>query len=382
MAVEGASIDREAGVIRGASAMQAVEALGHEVMVDAKTLERIASLGNAAKSGVKVRFTHPGMCSDGLGRMLGRMKDFRVAGDKVVGDIYLSESASHTPEGDLRAYVLDLAEEDPSSFGMSVVVAGGSAWKLADGTEVETRERPKNAAGKLPFLRPTKLYAADVVDEPAANRDGLFSAAFDGTSNDAAAEAFGLLDHMRERFGLTLAKANEFAARYFVARGLTKTDETAGDAPAQDPKGEQMDKETLKALRQANPGHDLLILDMFADGKTEAEIVKAIETERTAALAKAADELKKKLGEAEALAAVQTEQIKKLEAERDEAKAALAKLDAVAAAPKDPGQDAGPVDKPKPIECTSEELAAGKYSTADILSGRVVLKSLTNSTPV
>lgn len=370
----GEPVDREAGIIRGASAMQAVEALGHGVAIDALTLGKIAELGNAAKAGVKVRFTHPGMCSDGMGRMLGRMRDFRVAGDKVVGDIHLSESASRSPEGDLRAYVLDLAEEDSAAFGMSVVIEGPHAWKLENGTEVETRERPKNAVGKLPFLRPSKLHAVDVVDEPAANRDGLFSAAFAGTSNEAASEVFALFDQVRERFALPLEKAQDFAARYFVARGMKSTNETAGVVPAQNPKGEHMDKESLKALRQANPGFDLTILEMFADGKSEAEIVGAIEEQRKAALAKDAEELKSKLAASEAKVAELGELAKKLEAERDEASKKLAALTAVAAAPTDPGHDE--VKSDKPIECTPEELSAGKYSTKDLRSGRVVLKTI------
>ncbi len=369
------AIDREAGIIRGVSAMQAVEALGHGVMADGKTLDQVAALGNAAKSGVKVRFTHPGMCSDGMGKMLGRMRDFRIEGDKVVGDLHLADSAAKTPDGDLRGYVLDLAEEDPTAFGMSVVIAGDHAWQMADGSEMIADEKPKGAVGNLPRLRVSKLYAADVVDEPAANRDGLFSAAFSGTSNEAAAEVFALFDQARDRFGMSLEKAKDFAARYFVARQASVDDDVtnAGMSPAQNPKGDQMDKESLKALRQGNPGFDLVILEMFADGKSEAEIVGAIKEAQMAASIKATEELKASLAKSEADLATEKAAVVKITAERDEVATKLAALTAIAAgAPKDVPPAAGPAPKAGPIECTPAELAEGKYSTADIRSGRVV----------
>ena len=41
----------EAHVLRGVSAMQAVEALGHGLMVDRTSLQQFADLGNAAAAG-------------------------------------------------------------------------------------------------------------------------------------------------------------------------------------------------------------------------------------------------------------------------------------------------------------------------------------------
>ncbi len=369
-------IDRELGIIYGASAMQAVEALGHGVLADLKTLAQVAELGNSAKAGVKVRFTHPGMCSDGMGKMLGRMRDLRVVDDKVVGDIHLAKSAANAPDGDLRAYVLDLAEEDPTAFGMSVVIEGGASWLMADGSELEATDgpKPKGALGNLPSLRVKKLHAVDVVDEPSANRDGLFSAAFAGTSNEAAAEVFALFDSARERFGMSLEKAKDFAARYLVARGGNdEVEKPAGTIPAQNPKGNTMTKESLQALRQANPGQDLLILEMFADGKTEAEIAGALDVAAKAAALKATEELTAKLAKAEADLAAEVAKSMKLTAERDEATTKLAALSAIAVgAPKDVPPAASNDAAPKPIECTPAELAAGKYSTADIKSRRVV----------
>ena len=231
-----ARVDREQHVIYGVSAMQAVEALGHRLMVDAKSLEQFVALANATAHGLKSRFTHPGLSADGLGKHLGRIRNFRVEGDKAIGDLYLSETAARSPHGDLRAYVESLAAEDPEAFGMSVVVDGYGAWQLSDGTEASAEEKPTDAIGKYPALRVTAAYAVDAVDEPAANRDGLFSA-FSRTTNELAAQVYGLLDrepdadalidqflttgdlppHLRQladEYDIDAAKARVFAAQY------------------------------------------------------------------------------------------------------------------------------------------------------------------------
>ena len=194
-------VDREAHVLYGVSAMQAVEALGHRLMIDRVTLRQFAERANATRNGLKSRFTHPGLSADGLGKHLGRMRDFRVEGDKVLGDLYLSETAARSPNGDLRAYVESLAEEDPEAFGMSVVVDGYGAWVLGDGREQEDDggQRPQGARDKFPALRIVEAYAVDAVDEPAANRDGLFGA-FRHTTSELAAQVYALLDGYGDDF--------------------------------------------------------------------------------------------------------------------------------------------------------------------------------------
>ena len=117
-------VDREGRVIYGVSVAQPVEALGHGMTLDARSIAAIVEHGNAARNGVKSRFAHPGLSSDGLGKYLGRMRDFRQEGDKAVADLHLADSAFRTPEGDLGSYVMDMAENDADMFGMSVVIKG------------------------------------------------------------------------------------------------------------------------------------------------------------------------------------------------------------------------------------------------------------------
>lgn len=166
------SVDREAGVIYGYSVITKGPALGHGIEIDDKTLGQVVELGNQAKMGIKARFDHPNASNTSMGTFLGRTKNFRKAGDRVIGDLYLSESAKEAPQGDLYSYVLGLADRDPQAFGASIVFEGKSELQLKeDGT------RKKDAKGNpLPALaRIEKLLAIDIVDEPAANASGFFS---------------------------------------------------------------------------------------------------------------------------------------------------------------------------------------------------------------
>jgi hypothetical protein len=76
---------------------------------------------NSASGGVKARFTHPGLSSDGMGRYLGRLTNAQTVGDQVFADLHFAEAATKTPDGNLADYVMTLAAEDPEAFGLSIV---------------------------------------------------------------------------------------------------------------------------------------------------------------------------------------------------------------------------------------------------------------------
>lgn len=166
------SVDREAGVIYGYSVITKGPALGHGLDIDEKTLAQVVELGNAAKMGIKSRFDHPNASNTSMGTFLGRTKHFRQVGDRVLGDLYLSESAKEAPQGDLYSYVLGLAERDPQAFGASIVFEGKSEVPLE---EDGTRKKDANGNPMPALARVEKLLASDVVDEPAANAGGFFS---------------------------------------------------------------------------------------------------------------------------------------------------------------------------------------------------------------
>ena len=221
------SVDRERHIIFGVSAAQAVEALGHGMVLDGRTIAQVVEHGNAARNGVKSRFAHPGLSGDGLGKHLGRLRNFRQEGDKALADLHIADSAFKSPNGDLGTYIMDMAEDDPDMFGMSMVIKGEKVWTLADGSEVDwaddngrERRRPETATTKVPVVRVKQLMAVDAVDEPAANRDGLFAARNLWATNGLAQEAFADIDEYLSGAGVTPQKAFQFALAYFTARGV------------------------------------------------------------------------------------------------------------------------------------------------------------------
>ena len=161
--------------ILGVSIATTGEALGHRLMFDETSLSKLLQLGNSKPTGIKSRYTHPDFFTDGMGKYLGRFKNFRVVGSKLLADLQISKTAHSSPNGDIGRYVLDLAKEDPTAFGASVVVDLDRVWLTKDGQELPAGGgRPASAVGQYPVARITTLYAADLVDEPALNPSGLF----------------------------------------------------------------------------------------------------------------------------------------------------------------------------------------------------------------
>ncbi len=285
-------VDREAHIVYGVAAAQAVEALGHGVLLDGKTISQIVEHGNAARNGVKSRFTHPGLSSSGLGKYLGRLRNFRQEGDKAVADLHLADSAFKTPDGDLGTYVMDMAENDPDMFGMSIVFKGGQVWSLSDGSELDTiddegrqRKRPDNATTDKPIMRLKQLLAVDAVDEPAANRDGMFAARHLWATNALSQEAFDDIDEYLSGAGVTPQRAFEFALAYFGARGVNLQEfkqmadekqetKTPAPEPAGNGNGNGNGNDTALAALQEQVA--AMQTELAAKGEREAELLAAL----------------------------------------------------------------------------------------------------------
>ena len=109
-----------AGLIPGFAVITRGEALGHGMWIDR---DFVNSVSESLSSGsVKSRYTHPDMSSDGLAKSLGRVS-FCESGEEediVRGDLHFYESAHRSPDGDLAAHVMSLADEDSESFGASI----------------------------------------------------------------------------------------------------------------------------------------------------------------------------------------------------------------------------------------------------------------------
>jgi hypothetical protein len=224
-------VDRENKMLRGFVVAQIGEAKGHGADLDETTLNQLMELGNAVDGGSKMRFTHPNMSNDGLGKYLGRAKNFRRDGDLLRADGVLGASSFKSPHGDLGSYVLDLAEEDPEAFGASVAMFADLEERLD-----EEKKPLKGADGKKlpPVFRVKKLHAVDVVDQPAAT-NAMF------TADTWAAQATQFADQLSESLNLSpqevAAKVQEFIPRYLASKGVAMSDaiKTEPSAPAAPP---------------------------------------------------------------------------------------------------------------------------------------------------
>lgn len=207
------SVDRETGVIHGAAIVTAGEAKGHGVQLDDEFVNEVVRLGNAKQQGVKVRFGHPTMSSTALGTFLGRAKHFRYDRGVARADIYLSNTAHEAPAGngqDLYGYVLSLAAEDADMFGTSIVFTPGETYRRdEEGEKIPWIEQD----GDQPFVEIRELHAADIVDEPAANPDGLFSSLNQTTLAGQVAEFLDTHPNVWE-----LIEKNPDAMKTFLAR--------------------------------------------------------------------------------------------------------------------------------------------------------------------
>jgi hypothetical protein len=135
-------------IIEGVSIISVGEAKGHGLFVDATTLQEVKACAESYAGGVKVNLDH----GAGIKDIIGFVDNFRIIGDKLVADLNLLENAER------RAYVLEIAEKLPDTFGISIAFSG-----------------PVREIGGKSFASCTELYSADLVQTPAANPTGLFS---------------------------------------------------------------------------------------------------------------------------------------------------------------------------------------------------------------
>ena len=144
------AIDSEAGIIRGVSLITKGPALGHGVMIDDKTLEQVKTAAEQYSGGLKVKLDHSG----GAGDIVGYIDALRIDGEKLLGDLHLLQNSPH------RAYILEIAQRIPDTFGLSIAFSGPS----------------EKSSDKLTTLqRCSEIYSVDLVSEPAANPSGFFA---------------------------------------------------------------------------------------------------------------------------------------------------------------------------------------------------------------
>ncbi|MCW8138113.1 MAG: hypothetical protein KIT58_04340 [Planctomycetota bacterium] len=223
------------GKIKNVSIVTTGPALGHGFTIDRTTVEQVARHA----PGMRGRWTHGGLCEDGLGRHLGawqnlRLESFRLcraceaeapsgttacAGCqqptteewRAVGDFAFAASAHKVrPDGlDVPApvYLMDRAAEDPRSLGISIVARLDCVEEKAEGQEAP--RRLARLASKHDLRR------GDWVADPAANPLGLHEGT--GAPSGLVELATRELDRLAAREGAAAAKlrALAFLARHF-----------------------------------------------------------------------------------------------------------------------------------------------------------------------
>lgn len=147
-AVAAGKIDAASGVIKGVSLISEGPALGHGVMIDATTLQQVKDAAEKYEGGLKVKMDHHG----GAGDIIGFVDNLRIDGTKLLGDLNLLQNSPH------RAYILEIAEKIPDTFGLSIAFSGA----------VEM------GSDKKMLQRCSEIYSVDLVSDPAANAEGLF----------------------------------------------------------------------------------------------------------------------------------------------------------------------------------------------------------------
>ena len=198
-------VSRENRTISDVAVITRGPALGHGVWIDEEFVADVVALGDNSKNGVVSHYTHGDLSGDGLSKKLGRLNNFRVAenGEKAIADLTLFKAAEKSPDGNLSAHIMQLAEEAPKDFGASI-----SFSRDAKSEELFYAANLKNVDGEQKFVSPDKenienlphariaaLHATDIVGEPAANANGLFA-----HGNKLPAQAERLMDFA---FGLS-----------------------------------------------------------------------------------------------------------------------------------------------------------------------------------
>ena len=148
-------VDAENGVIVGCSVITCGECAGKHkgTWVDQKTLSQLLKLASTFKDGIKVKLSQIREHDGSVAAIIGTLKSFRIDGDRLRADLTLLKTDDNFDK------IVEMSQKMPEAFGLSVVV-------------------PSNyeKQGDKQILRPTDIYSIDLVEQPAANPTGLFSA--------------------------------------------------------------------------------------------------------------------------------------------------------------------------------------------------------------
>jgi hypothetical protein len=212
-------VDALNGTIFGVAVITSgVKARGHDLEVDAKTLNQIKEC--AEKLGtVPVKWNH----RTGADAVNGFLDNFRIEDSKLLGDWHLLKSH------DRFAQAIEMAERMPGNVGLSAAFMG----------EDEMENGQKKA-------RCSELISVDLVANPAANPSGLFEAKLPA----AATEFTGAVDTPGNELAFMDNQNNQASAAAEPSMGdlLAAIQNLTERVAAQD--------ETIAVLSQEGAGND------------------------------------------------------------------------------------------------------------------------------
>jgi hypothetical protein len=216
-AVLSGTIDSQAATISDVSVITVGEAKGHGMQIDAQTLVEVKAAAETYAGGLKVKTDH----YTGFNEIVGTLKNFRIDGDQLRADLYLLKNHDATPR------ILEMAELMPDTFGLSISFTG----------------EHEESDNDIVFARCTEIYSADLVDAPAANPTGLFSAKVDsGKKNmdekqfaEALASALAPINDKLSAFEAFMSEATtKFAALEYKPEDEEKEMAEAPEIPKED----------------------------------------------------------------------------------------------------------------------------------------------------
>lgn len=234
------TVDEAEGIIRNAAVMTVGPAKGYGFQLDTESLNTLLSAINAKGGSVKVRFRHPtDINAEDLGTDVAILRNVRIEGDSVRGDVHLADHADDMPYvGNARKYLLSKARNDPTGFGLSAVIA-------FDPVEIIKPDGTKAVAARI-----KDVVAVDFVGDPAANPNGLLSRGpnmFDPTKHGAK---------LRAKFSIPNASDELLGKLYEV---LTDDDKMSLMADPEAPKAEEPKPEAAKMSAKSDP--DIVALE-------------------------------------------------------------------------------------------------------------------------
>ncbi|MEO7176110.1 MAG: hypothetical protein ABI002_09990, partial [Saprospiraceae bacterium] len=131
-----ANIDVANRVIKSIILAQVGEAKGHGFFVEKPFLESLVKFTDARQNEIKCNFNHN---YDDMGKQLGVVKNIKLSGNKVIGDLHLYKAADLSPTNpNMATWLLTQAQENPSVVNCSIKFVADYFYEYdADKTKVK-----------------------------------------------------------------------------------------------------------------------------------------------------------------------------------------------------------------------------------------------------